>query len=103
MIEQRRFLYAKVSVDGDQELDYLRTKIPEMNLSLRSTFRVTQQYVGRIDLVSYKFYNSFDFGWLILEFNDIMDPYDDIQLGTVLQIPNIEDYFSFFNRNARSR
>ena len=100
MIENRRYLYHKATVDGNTELDYIRTPLPNMSLSLREKFRVTSQYVGRIDLISYKMFNTFNLGWLILEYNDILDPYDEIVVGTVLNIPNIDEYYSFFNQNS---
>lgn len=39
------------------------------------------------DIISLKFYNSPLYYWIILDFNNINDPYVELQEGTILKIP----------------
>lgn len=100
MLDQRRFLYKRVDVNGNLELDYIQTKIVDMDLSSVAEFTVTQTFENRIDLISMRFYNTYDLGWLICDYNDIIDPFDEIVIGKVLNIPNLQEYYSFFNANS---
>lgn len=100
MLNERRFLYARVDVDGNTELDYITTRISSMDIPYMTKFIVPQTLEHRIDLISYRFYNTFDLGWLICDYNDILDPFDEIVTGKELLIPNLSDYYSFFNSNS---
>jgi|AntDeeMinimDraft_5_1070356.scaffolds.fasta_scaffold101836_1 hypothetical protein len=100
MLNERRFLYSKNSVDGNSELDYINTAIIDMDLTYTEKFVVNQTLQFRIDLISYRFYNTFDLGWLICDYNNIMDPFDEIVVGKELLIPDLGEYYSFFNANS---
>jgi hypothetical protein len=58
-----------------------------------SVYVSTDNDLGRIDLISHKFYGTPDFFWVILLVNDIMDQFSDdaeqlgLAPGTVLRIP----------------
>jgi len=43
--------------------------------------------VGRPDLISYKFYGTPAFYWVILWINDIADPFEGMYPGMLLRIP----------------
>jgi hypothetical protein len=84
----------------ENEKDPLMTALVGMRLFTQQTYVVTAITEARLDLISYKFYNSFDYGWLIAEHNDILDPFSEVTVGKVLQIPDLMDYFRFYNRNT---
>ena len=96
-------LYAGIEVDGNSELDYLDTNIDNMELKTVSTVYINEALAGRPDLLSYKFYRNYDFGWLIAWYNDFLDPVGDLQTGVKVNIPSIEDYYRFVNRNKKRK
>lgn len=49
-----------------------------------------QSEEGRPDLISYKIYKSTQYWWVILLYNDITNS-DDVSIGLILSIPNIDD------------
>jgi len=51
---------------------------------------------NRIDLISFKHYNTVSYWWAIAMANDLLDPFD-IPIGTVLRIPTIT---TLYNRNG---
>lgn len=38
--------------------------------------------------LSFKFYNTYKLWWLICKFNNIQNPFLDLQVGTLIKIPN---------------
>jgi hypothetical protein len=40
-----------------------------------------------MDLISYKFYNTSVYDWVLEDVNDIKDPIKDVVAGTILIIP----------------
>ena len=98
---QRRRLFSRVEVNGNTELDLLMTKVPLMDLRPMAEYEVTSFTESRLDLISRRFYNTVHLGWLIAEYNDILDPFNELYKGRTIQIPDLQEYFSFYNENAR--
>jgi len=61
----------------------------EKNASDSVKYRVPEEYQYRPDLIAYGFYGNEKLYWVILEHNNIVDPFE-IEVGTELEIPNIE-------------
>ncbi len=60
------------------------------------THTVTDDDILRPDLISIKFYERISFWWIIAKVNDIEDFWNDIEVGDVLNIPDIEDIEEFY-------
>ncbi len=101
-LNQRKRMYGIERVNRQDEIDHLDTNLNQMNLRTIARERVSNMTRNRLDLISFKHYNSFDYGWLIAEHNDIIDPIDEVVVGKVLRIPSIEDYYRFSSRNSKS-
>lgn len=50
---------------------------------------VTQGEELRLDLLAYSFYRSPELWWVIAVANNLVSPFDDIQIGQILRIPNL--------------
>lgn len=59
-----------------------------------TTFIVTGEYEGRIDLISFKFFGTTENDWLIEVVNGIKDPIKDVVTGKVLYIPTEVDIYN---------
>lgn len=101
-IKRRKDLFSRVEVDGNTELDYLSSGFVYLEIDKYETFKVPSYMAGRPDIISYVHYGEPNYGWLILEYNDILDPWDEILSGTNLRIPSIKDYYNFYNKNKKS-
>ena len=101
MLNNRTELYTKLHSDGNIELDYLSGNFHTMKLTTVANETVTSMTVNRMDLISYKHYRNYHYGWLILEHNGIIDPLEEIEIGDRLKIPSLEDFFRFKTRNKR--
>ena len=55
-----------------------------------------EKYVGRPDLLAYAFYGETQLWWLILQFNNILDPELELVQGKVLLIPSLEKISSTY-------
>lgn len=66
--------------------------LPQSNMLKRSygydTTTVLANESGRMDLVSYRVYNTPVHWWIIARFNGIINP-NSIEVGTVLKIPRL--------------
>jgi hypothetical protein len=54
-------------------------------------FEVPEECVGRIDLITVRFYGDPTYWWVIAQFNGIVDPIGEIVVGLQLGIPNLAE------------
>ena len=57
-------------------------------------FTVPIQYKHRLDLISYKFYGTAQWDWIIEDANNIKDPIKDIIVGKKLIIPDASKVYA---------
>lgn len=101
-LDDRNSFYGRATrPNGDIELDYIDTRINDMNLRTDGTMRITSALVNRPDLISLKSYGTYNFGWLISLHNNILDPFSEYSLGRVVKIPSLDDYYRYYNRNKK--
>jgi hypothetical protein len=100
-LEERKRLYETATVDGNRELDYLKTSITSMNLKTVDKYRITSATANRPDLIANIYYGNYNLGWLLHAHNNILDPLTEYSVGRVIDIPSIDDYYRHYNRNAR--
>lgn len=51
--------------------------------------QVTQDLEKRPDLIASKAYGNPDLAWVIIEFNNIRDPFSEIKAGMLIRIPEL--------------
>lgn len=98
----RKYFYTEATVDGDKELDYLTSTLDVSELSVQEFYTVDASTENRIDLISLKYYGTYHLGWLLSEYNNILDPIEGYPIGKVVRIPSLDEYYQFYNRNTRS-
>lgn len=98
---ERKYFYDEVTIDKNVELDYLTTRLKDLDLETVDLFTVDNVTEFRPDLISLKCYGTYHLGWLIAEHNGFMDPVNDFYSGRSIKIPGITDYYQFYNRNSR--
>lgn len=102
-MDSTKFFYKEKDFTVFKELDYLDTELVKINLNTVSVFVVSAPFVHRPDLVSYRLFGSYNYGWLIALHNDFLDPVMELTLGKNINVPDIDQYFRFYNRNSYSR
>lgn len=98
-----KYFYKEKELDDHKELDYLDTELVHMNLNTVDTFIVTAPFEYRPDLISMKVFGDYHYGWLLCLHNDVLDPVFHFEKGVSVNIPSIDQYFRYFNRNTYSR
>jgi len=90
-----------VDVGQGPEYDHLDSTLSRFvtNYPLEH-YRVTADDVLRADLLSFKNYGTVKYWWIICFLNSIQNPLADIEVGTLLKIPNILDIYDFYKRNS---
>lgn len=101
MLTNRKSFYNSVLVDDNKEIDLLDSSIQELIFDEDNsrTYIVSDPYIGRLDLISHQAYNTPELWWLLAYVNGIINPMEDMYTGQKLIIPNMIDYFNYYNRN----
>lgn len=97
----RTLFYQKVyNTDTETyELDFLWSNMNKFTMEFPpSYYRITNQDIKRPDLISYRFYNTINYWWVICLANNIDSPLEDIALGTVIKIPSKVDIYNFIRK-----
>jgi hypothetical protein len=83
-------------VDGKDEIDFLYNNLSKFKLHYQeSYYRITEPDLLRPDLISYQYYNTVDFWWVIMLVNNIQNPLTDLEIGMLIKVPNILDIYEF--------
>ena len=101
-MEHDRSYYELVTVGIDIEFDFLQTKISEFQDYLTrepAYIRFASEYVGRLDLLSYKAYDTPYLWWVLALANGIDDPFDDALVDVMIMVPDLIDVYRFYADN----
>ena len=97
----RTDFYNIVTIRGIQEYDFLQNNLSNFVMNYPVTYyRVVSEDVGRLDLISFKVYNTVDYWWLIGYVNSVENVFVDINVGDVYIIPNLQDVYQFYKSFA---
>jgi len=95
----RTNFYNKVTNDSIEEYDYLHNTLSEFKTEYPiEYYRIEEGDLIRPDLISYKIYGTINFWWLIMMFNNIHDVFNEMQVGTLIKIPNQLDIYTFYKK-----
>ena len=100
MTTKRHDLYKKVRVENNKEIDLLTSKITDMMFENYDVYTIQQFVEHRPDLISFIHYGTVEYWWLILEINDIIDPFSELYTGRDIMIPALPEYYIFYNINS---
>jgi len=93
----RKNFLNKVNNSGVEEYDLIMSNWEFFKIKRSTTFYTIQPSdIGRPDILSLKIYNSIDYWWILLLINGINDPYNDLKVGDIIQIPSILDIEDFY-------
>lgn len=98
----RELFYEIEQVNGNSELDFLASELKNMDFDTIDFFRVTGATQYRPDLISLKYFGTYHLGWLLARYNEFLDPIQDFEIGVLIKIPNLREYYQFYSRNART-
>ncbi len=93
----RTSFYNITDVGNGSEYDHLYNNLSKFNMLYPATYyRIKEEDLMRLDLVSYKAYQTVDYWWLIGVVNQIENPLLDMVVGDLLKLPNILDIYQFY-------
>ena len=73
---------------GDFQLLFKTTKKPRL-------YQLDKYEAGRPDLLAYKIYQNTQLWWILMKYNDIIDPFSELVEGFVLKVPDLKDIQTF--------
>ena len=91
------------TVDGTNEVDPLQNTLGSFKMKRNYQIHKIRQFEEkRPDLVSYLYYNTIEYWWIICVANDIQCPLSEFIAGINIKIPSILDIADFY-RKAKVR
>lgn len=51
-------------------------------------FTITAAYSTKPDLIAYDFYGNTNYSWIVLQYNNIVDPNTELTAGSVIRLPS---------------
>lgn len=98
VLNLNRSAYMTLGTDG-KSLDYLSAKYLNIKFIVpaKLSYTVTQSSQNNAPGIAFDFYGSADYWWVILLFNGILDPVEDLTPGRVLQLPTLADINAFLS------
>ena len=97
-----RFDMAKLLHFDEDNFDPLTSRFLEdlKGIEPKGTYLV-QREEGRPELLAFNIYGNVQYWWVLLYYNDILEP-DDLKVGLTINYPSIEDLEDlFFSMKAR--
>jgi len=102
MLFDRTDLYSTVTVNGNQELDMISGNFSAYVPVIQDSLLVPQSMEGRLDLISFQYYGTPNYWWLIALVNNILDIEAEVVVGAQLNIPSLPSLYNFYNANAKA-
>lgn len=97
----RTDFYKIITVRGNPEYDYLQNSLSNFVTNYPiAYYRVVQEDLGRLDLISYKQYQTVDYWWLVGYINDVENVWTDMVVGDLYKIPSVIDIYNFYKQYA---
>ena len=84
--------YRPCKVYADKEKVFFGTyEFFEIPISVNDSYhQIKPGEEGRWDLISYKYYQTVDYWWVITQANNVYDPFDSPEAGTIIRIPSLD-------------
>jgi hypothetical protein len=94
---RRTLFYDKNEVNGIVENDLVKNYFDLFKIKRPSQyFTLGRSYLQRPDLLSLKLYGTMNYWWIIAKLNKIDDWWNDVEIGAVIQYPDIQDIQDFY-------
>jgi len=95
----RTQFYTKTIVESEEEYDFLTNSLSDFVINYEPAYYSLQESdLLRPDAISYKFYKTSAYWWLICYINEVKDIFNDLYVGKLMIIPNVLDVYDFFKR-----
>lgn len=88
----RTNFYRKFNIDGIIESDLINNYWDSFELKRNITYcEISRSFIGKPQLISFKYFGVVDYWWIILKINNIDDPWNGLVLGDQIKIPDPQD------------
>ena len=67
----------------ERDLSFMKREIDDIQ------YKITIREAGRPDLICYDVYKRQDLDWLILQYNNIVDPLEELYVGRIIELPSV--------------
>lgn len=99
--ESSRYKDTKIILRRPENRRELGLWVSDSSLGNRTSMtlhQITDFDIGRLDMVSYLYYGTPDYWWVLADANDYINPLLDMRVGEYLAVPNRAVIESFVRR-----
>jgi hypothetical protein len=83
-------------LDGIPELDLSEGKFSLFETKAQVRMYQLDSYEAfRPDIISYRIYNTTSYWWILMKYNNIIDPLEELVPGLILKVPDASDIRNF--------
>lgn len=96
-VRSNRYRNCSILKDSETQETLVETRdVEEIPKHPADKFHTVQpNEVGRLDLISYRYYKNPLYWWVIAQANHIYDPISHMQSGMLLRIPTVETLYGY--------
>ena len=86
------------NVNGRAERDLAKNFFNDLFVARRPMrfYSVERADLLRPDIISIRAYNKMDYWWIICRVNKIVDVWNDLEAGDIIQVPDVQDIVDFY-------
>jgi hypothetical protein len=86
------------SINGISEPDLANNYFNELFKVTKDLtyYTIQKDDLQRPDILSFKFYGTDEYWWVILKYNNIEDIWNDLYIGQIISVPDKTDIDSFY-------
>jgi hypothetical protein len=83
-----RLLQGGVSEFNDTYIGWWERDILDKDDITDIVYQINKVYEGKPDLIAYDYYGKNGLGWLVLQYNDIVDINEELMAGKMITLPS---------------
>jgi hypothetical protein len=91
--ENSRYLQGGVSDIGKNYIRWWERRILKKDDNSDVVYVISRVYAAAPDLIAYDYYGRNDLGWLILQYNNVVDINEELAVGKAILLPSKDRVF----------
>lgn len=98
-----RYVQGGVSEVGERFIRWWERDVLPRDVISDFSFDIINVYAGNPDLIAYDYYGRDDLGWLVLQYNNVVDINEELAVGKTVILPSRDRvFYELLSRSASS-
>lgn len=99
-----RYVQGGESSVGEKFIRWWERKTYDKDNTSDVTYNISTVYAGKPDLIAFDYYGKHDLGWLVLQYNSIVDINEELAEGKIIFLPSKSRvFYEILGKSASNR